>query len=183
MHRSLIDQAERFFLLYGISACVSIEPFPAAFHLTDEQHGSEKAYCPIEMLMQGLCSNETARLQSAAGRRCFSLKKNPRPSAYLRRLNPYTDRESAAIATLCSLFGHCGGMVVSVDNNVFTGEGFTVGDGQEHTIDIVFEGLSNLCQMDEAKKPNQLIEHTDSAIIVYQAMQSNGCRRGIAFAL
>lgn len=56
MHRSLINQAERFFLLYGISACVSIEPFPAAVHLTDEQHGSEKAYCPIEKLMQGLCS-------------------------------------------------------------------------------------------------------------------------------
>lgn len=70
-----------------------------------------------------------------------------------------------------------------MDNNVFTGEGFTVGDGQEHTIDIVFEGLANLCQMGEAKKPNQLIEHTDSAIIVHQAMQSNGCRRGIAFAL
>ena len=181
MHRSLIDQAERFFLLYGISACVSIEPFPAAFHLTDEQHGSEKAYCPIEMLMQGLCSNETARLQSAAGRRCFPLKKMPKPSACFRRLKPYTDHESAAIATLCSLFGRRGGAVVSVDNNVFTGEGFTASVGQEHTIDIVFDGLTNLCQMDEAKKPNQLIEHTDSAIIVHQAMQSNGCRRDIAF--
>ena len=139
MHRSLIDQAERFFLLYGISACVSIEPFPAAFHLTDEQHGSEKAYCPIEMLMQGLCSNETARLQSAAGRRCFPLKKMPKPSACFRRLNPYTDHESAAIATLCSLFVRRGGAVVSVDNNVFTGEGFTASVGQEHTIDIFFD--------------------------------------------
>ena len=64
----------------------------------------------------------------------------------------YTDRESAAIVTLCSLFGRRGGAVVSVDNNVFTGEGFTAGDGQEHAIDIVFEGLANLCQLDEAKK-------------------------------
>ena len=39
-----------------------------------------------------------------------------------------------------------------MDNNVFTGEGFTAGDGQEHAIDIVFEGLANLCQLDEAKK-------------------------------
>ena len=68
-----------------------------------------------------------------------------------------------------------------MDNNVFTGEGFTASVGQEHTIDIVFDGLTNLCQMDEAKKPNQLIEHTDSAIIVHQAMQSNGCRRDITF--
>ena len=64
----------------------------------------------------------------------------------------YTDRESAAIVTLCSMFGRRGGAVVSVDNNVFTGEGFTAGDGQEHAIDIVFEGLANLCQLDEAKK-------------------------------
>jgi len=70
MHRSLIDQAERFFLLYGISACVSIEPFPSAFHPTDEQHGSEKAYCSIEKLMKGLCSmrlrDSSRRLDSAA---------------------------------------------------------------------------------------------------------------------
>lgn len=68
----------------------------------------------------------------------------------------YCDRESAAIVTLCSLFGRRGGAVISVDNNVFTNEGFTAGDGQDHAIDIVFEGLANLHKIDEEKKARGL---------------------------
>ena len=68
----------------------------------------------------------------------------------------YCDRESAAIVTLCSLFGRRGGAVISVDNNVFTNEGFTAGDGQYHEIDIVLEGLANLHKIDEEKKARGL---------------------------
>lgn len=64
----------------------------------------------------------------------------------------YWDRESSGIVTLCNLFGRRGGAVVSVDNNLITGESFTAGDGQDHAIDIVFEGLANLHKMDEGKK-------------------------------
>lgn len=64
----------------------------------------------------------------------------------------YCDRESSAIITLASLFGKRGCAVISVDNNKITGERFTAGDGQEHAADIVFEGLSVLHEMDEAKK-------------------------------
>ena len=64
----------------------------------------------------------------------------------------YTDRESAAIVTLCSLFGRRGGAVVAVDNNLFKDQEFVVGDGQDHATDIVFEGLANLHQLDLAKK-------------------------------
>lgn len=63
----------------------------------------------------------------------------------------YSDRESAVIVTLSSLFGKRGGAVVSVDNNVFTNESFKAGDGQDHAEDIVFEGLANLHRIDQAK--------------------------------
>ena len=63
----------------------------------------------------------------------------------------YWDRESSGIVTLCNLFGRRGGAVVSVDNNLVTGESFTAGDGQDHAIDIVFEGLANLHKIDEQK--------------------------------
>lgn len=66
----------------------------------------------------------------------------------------YWDRESSGIVTLCSLFGRRGGAVVSVDNNLVTGEAFTAGDGQSHAIDVVFEGLANLCRMDQWKAQN-----------------------------
>ena len=68
----------------------------------------------------------------------------------------YCDRESAAIVTLCSPLCRRGGAVISVDNNVFTNEGFTAGDGQDHAIDIVFEGLANLHKIDEEKKARGL---------------------------
>ena len=62
----------------------------------------------------------------------------------------YWDRESSGIVTLCNLFGRRGGAVVSVDNNLVTGESFSPGDGQDHAIDTVFEGLANLHRMDAA---------------------------------
>ena len=60
----------------------------------------------------------------------------------------YLDRESSGIVTLCNLFGRRGGAVVSVDNNLVTGESFSAGDGQDHAIDIAFDGLANLHKMD-----------------------------------
>lgn len=63
----------------------------------------------------------------------------------------YWDRESSGIVTLCSLFGRRGGAVVSVDNNLVTGEAFTAGDGQEQAVNVVFEGLANLYKMDLQK--------------------------------
>lgn len=71
---------------------------------------------------------------------------------YNRARVMYWDRESSGIVTLCSLFGRRGGAVVSVDNNLVTGESFSAGDGQEHAIDIVFEGLANLHKMDSQVK-------------------------------
>lgn len=64
----------------------------------------------------------------------------------------YWDRESSGIVTLCNLFGRRGGAVISVDNNLVTGESFTAGNGQDHAIEIAFEGLANLYKMDEQKK-------------------------------
>ncbi len=63
----------------------------------------------------------------------------------------YWDRESSGIVTLTNLFGRRGCAVVSVDNNLVTGESFTAGDGQDKAIDVVFEGLANLHKMDQAK--------------------------------
>lgn len=71
---------------------------------------------------------------------------------YNRARVMYWDRESSGIVTLCSLFGRRGGAVVSVDNNLVTGESFSAGDGQDHAIDIVFEGLANLHKMDTKTK-------------------------------
>jgi len=63
----------------------------------------------------------------------------------------YWDRESSGIVSLCTLFGRRGGAVVSVDNNLVTNEAFIAGDGQDHAIDIVFEGLAFLSKMDNEK--------------------------------
>ena len=71
---------------------------------------------------------------------------------YNRARVMYWDRESSGIVTLCNLFGRRGGAVVSVDNNLVTGESFSAGDGQDHAIDIAFDGLANLHKMDEATK-------------------------------
>ena len=71
---------------------------------------------------------------------------------YNRTRVMYWDRESAGIVTLCNLFERRGGAIVSVDNNLVTGESFTAGNGQNHAVDIVFEGLANLHIMDEKKK-------------------------------
>ena len=72
---------------------------------------------------------------------------------YYNRANVlYWDRESSGIITLCNLFGRRGGAVVSVDNNLVTGESFTVADGQDKAIEIAFEGLANLHRMDVAKE-------------------------------
>ena len=71
---------------------------------------------------------------------------------YNRARVMYWDRESSGIVTLCNLFGRRGGAVVSVDNNLVTGESFSAGDGQDHAIDIAFDGLANLHKMDEEAK-------------------------------
>lgn len=73
---------------------------------------------------------------------------------YNRARVMYWDRESAGIVTLCNLFGRRGGAVVSVDNNLVTGESFSAGNGQDHAIDIAFEGLVNLYKMDSISKEN-----------------------------
>jgi len=63
----------------------------------------------------------------------------------------YTDRESAAVVTLCGLFGRRGGAVCSVGNSLLTGEEFTPGLGARDANRTVLEGLSRLSQMDHQK--------------------------------
>ncbi len=64
----------------------------------------------------------------------------------------YTDRESAAVVTLCNLFGYRGGAVCSVGNNLITGECIDTGAGQDKAVDTVLEGLYRLSCMDAEKR-------------------------------
>lgn len=64
----------------------------------------------------------------------------------------YWDRESSAIITLSSLFRRRGGAVVSVDNNLVTGEKFTAGHGQDNAIDIALEGYAKLYEHDQKQQ-------------------------------
>lgn len=61
------------------------------------------------------------------------------------------DRESAAIITLCNLFGRRGGSVCSVSDNMCTGERFTAGVGHNYALDVALEGFAVLHQMDLQK--------------------------------
>lgn len=64
----------------------------------------------------------------------------------------YTDRESAAVVTLCNLFGYRGGAVCSIGNNLITGEGADTSAGQDQAVAVVLEGLYRLHCMDAQKK-------------------------------
>ncbi|MCX5569392.1 MULTISPECIES: nucleoside phosphorylase [Kaistia] len=55
-----------------------------------------------------------------------------------------TDRESAAILTLCSLYGRRGGSVCSVGDNVVTGEAHKSGSGQNKAILVGLGALARL---------------------------------------
>lgn len=55
-----------------------------------------------------------------------------------------TDRESAAILTLCSLYGRRGGAICSVGDNVVTGEPHKSGSGQRNAIRVGLGALARL---------------------------------------
>jgi uridine phosphorylase len=55
-----------------------------------------------------------------------------------------TDRESAAILTLCALYGRRGGSVCSVGDNVVTGEAHRSGSGQNKAILVGLGALARL---------------------------------------
>ena len=55
-----------------------------------------------------------------------------------------TDRETAAILTLCSLYGRRGGSVCSVGDNVVTGEAHRSGAGQNNAILVGLGALARL---------------------------------------
>ncbi|WP_176085834.1 nucleoside phosphorylase [Martelella sp. HB161492] len=59
-----------------------------------------------------------------------------------------TDRESAAILTLCSLYGRRGGAVCSVGDNVVTGELHKSGSGQTAAISVGLKALARLHRED-----------------------------------
>lgn len=65
------------------------------------------------------------------------------------------DRESAAIVTLCALFGRRGGSVCSVADNLCTGETFEAGRGHDFAINIALEGCALLDRMDKCKGANK----------------------------
>ncbi|QQM31629.1 nucleoside phosphorylase [Martelella lutilitoris] len=59
-----------------------------------------------------------------------------------------TDREAAAILTLCSLYGRRGGAVCSVGDNVVTGELHKSGSGQTAAITVGLSALARLFRED-----------------------------------
>ena len=63
-----------------------------------------------------------------------------------------TDRETAAVLTLTSLFGLHGGSICSIGDNVINGEPFLAGAGHEKAIEIAVNGLAILHQWDQIKK-------------------------------
>jgi uridine phosphorylase len=63
-----------------------------------------------------------------------------------------TDRETAAVLTLTSLFTRRGGSVCSIGDNVVTGEAFRAGAGHDNAVRIALEGIATLRHWDEQKK-------------------------------
>jgi uridine phosphorylase len=63
-----------------------------------------------------------------------------------------TDRETAAILTLTSLFGLRGGSICSIGDNVFNGEPFKPGAGHDLAIEIALNGLAILHKWDQVKQ-------------------------------
>ncbi|XBH21369.1 nucleoside phosphorylase [Jonesiaceae bacterium BS-20] len=66
------------------------------------------------------------------------------------------DRESAPIVTLANLFGHRGGSICSVADNIVTGEKFEAGAGHDAAIDVALEGLVVLHTMDAQRESSGL---------------------------
>jgi uridine phosphorylase len=62
------------------------------------------------------------------------------------------DRESSAIVTMAQLFGHRGGSVCSVADNIVTGQPFEAGAGHDAAVTIALEGVAVLRKMDDAKQ-------------------------------
>lgn len=62
------------------------------------------------------------------------------------------DRESAAIVTLAALYGHRGGSVCSVADNIVTGERFEAGAGHDTAIRIALDGVATLHRMDQERE-------------------------------
>lgn len=66
------------------------------------------------------------------------------------------DRESAPIVTLANLFGHRGGSICSVADNIVTGEKFQAGAGHDAAIEVALEGLVVLHAMDAQRAESGL---------------------------
>ncbi|MBM7049238.1 nucleoside phosphorylase [Rhizobium lusitanum] len=62
-----------------------------------------------------------------------------------------TDRETSAILTLARLYGHRGGSVCSVGDNVVTGEAHRSGAGHQEAIRVGLSGLARLARADAAR--------------------------------
>ncbi|MDW6021630.1 nucleoside phosphorylase [Mesorhizobium sp. BAC0120] len=62
-----------------------------------------------------------------------------------------TDRETAAVLTLCTLYGRRGGSVCSVGDNVVTGEAHRSGAGQNAAILVGLGALARLAQEEQAR--------------------------------
>ncbi len=62
-----------------------------------------------------------------------------------------TDRETSAILTLARLYGHRGGSVCSVGDNVVTGEAHRSGAGHQEAIRVGLSGLARLAKADAAR--------------------------------
>lgn len=63
-----------------------------------------------------------------------------------------TDRETSAILTLARLYGHRGGSVCSVGDNVVTGEPHRSGAGHQEAIRVGLSALARLARRDEARR-------------------------------
>ncbi|CAM3291699.1 nucleoside phosphorylase [Occultella aeris] len=62
------------------------------------------------------------------------------------------DRESAPIVTLASLFGHRGGSICSVADNIVTGARFIPGAGHADAMSVALDGVAVLHAMDRARE-------------------------------
>lgn len=63
-----------------------------------------------------------------------------------------TDRETAAVLTLSSLFGKRGGSICSIGDNVITGQKFQAGAGHHQAIKVGLDAIGILHEMDAAKR-------------------------------
>jgi purine-nucleoside phosphorylase len=57
-----------------------------------------------------------------------------------------------AIVATAQLFGHRGGSVCSVADNIVTGQPFEAGAGHDDAVTIALEGVAVLCRTDDAKR-------------------------------